>query len=276
MFEIFCAANSWARQAQGKPSRSPDWQEHDSLVVQAAGEKRWRLYTPTFLSPRAERGPSHEDTVWEGTLQAGDCLYIPWGWWHEELPTASTALYLVFRFTNPRGSDLLGRVASQANTDKMLRLAYPRFGDLEQQSEFLTSLQRLLMDYCTNTGLVQGALNDIKTQAAPHALFSLPWSIAPEPSMPPETHLVLPLVRFPGPTTIKRIEAEAAIFHNGAWVRLDDDGAAIFDALCREFPVALRTLAAKCEANLPGEKFIRAFSVLLRAGLIGLIDPDSG
>ena len=61
---------------------------HDVLVVQVAGEKRWKLYDPLLELPLkhqrysaalGEHGARTDDLV----LRAGDTLYLPRGWLHE-------------------------------------------------------------------------------------------------------------------------------------------------------------------------------------------------
>ncbi len=72
---------------------------HDVLVLQVAGEKRWRLYDPLVELPlkhqrytRAlgDAGRPTDDFV----LRAGDTLYLPRGWLHEAETSATDSLHL--------------------------------------------------------------------------------------------------------------------------------------------------------------------------------------
>ena len=76
---------------------------HDVLVVQVAGEKRWKLYDPLLELPLkhqrysaalGEHGARTDDLV----LRAGDTLYLPRGWLHEAETSRPT------RCTSPSGS----------------------------------------------------------------------------------------------------------------------------------------------------------------------------
>lgn len=72
---------------------------HDVLVLQVAGEKRWKLYDPLlelplkhqrYSSSLGDSGPPTDDLV----LRAGDTLYLPRGWLHEAETSATDSLHL--------------------------------------------------------------------------------------------------------------------------------------------------------------------------------------
>jgi len=72
---------------------------HDVLVLQVAGEKRWKLYDPLLELPLkhqrysgalGEHGSPTDDFV----LRAGDTLYLPRGWLHEAETSATDSLHL--------------------------------------------------------------------------------------------------------------------------------------------------------------------------------------
>ncbi len=72
---------------------------HDVLVLQVAGEKRWRLYDPLvelplkhqrYTSALGDAGRPTDDFV----LRAGDTLYLPRGWLHEAETSVTDSLHL--------------------------------------------------------------------------------------------------------------------------------------------------------------------------------------
>jgi len=72
---------------------------HDVLVLQVAGEKRWRLYDPLLELPLkhqrysgalGDHGAPTDDLV----LRAGDTLYLPRGWLHEAETSQTDSLHL--------------------------------------------------------------------------------------------------------------------------------------------------------------------------------------
>jgi hypothetical protein len=62
------------------------WDDHDVIVVQVSGAKRWKLYGPTHTAPLhrdvAVPEPPPAVPVADLVLAAGDVLYLPRGWWH--------------------------------------------------------------------------------------------------------------------------------------------------------------------------------------------------
>ncbi|MFI1284354.1 JmjC domain-containing protein [Streptomyces sp. NPDC020858] len=62
------------------------WDDHDTVIFQLEGAKRWNLHGATRTdplrldveAPEKPEGPPLAEVV----LQAGDVLYVPLGWWH--------------------------------------------------------------------------------------------------------------------------------------------------------------------------------------------------
>jgi ribosomal protein L16 Arg81 hydroxylase len=76
------------------------WDTHDVFAVQLRGRKRWNIYPPTLPLPLSYQThdqmghqcpalPSHELTVEEG-----DVLYVPRGWWHHAIPLNEASFHL--------------------------------------------------------------------------------------------------------------------------------------------------------------------------------------
>ncbi len=72
---------------------------HDVLVLQVAGQKRWKLYDPLlelplkhqrYSSSLGDHGAPTDDLV----LRAGDTLYLPRGWLHEAETSTTDSLHL--------------------------------------------------------------------------------------------------------------------------------------------------------------------------------------
>jgi hypothetical protein len=62
------------------------WDDHDVLIIQLAGEKEWDVRgasrpVPMFRDAARNDEPSQE-TIWAGTMRAGDVMHIPRGYWH--------------------------------------------------------------------------------------------------------------------------------------------------------------------------------------------------
>ena len=77
---------------------------HDVLVLQVAGEKRWRLYDPLLELPLKHQRYSrslgeHGAPTDELELRAGDTLYLPRGWLHEAEASSTDSLHLTIGIT---------------------------------------------------------------------------------------------------------------------------------------------------------------------------------
>lgn len=134
---VYCNAYAaWGNE----PGLALHYDYTDVLVLQLRGEKHWRVYRPTgpvVRGPassaykeglqRAERGEGgdwqgleqvRQGLFWEGTLAAGDALYVPPGWFHSVLPTGGPTLHLACAFRAPPG---LGGGGPVVNLPEALR-----------------------------------------------------------------------------------------------------------------------------------------------------------
>jgi ribosomal protein L16 Arg81 hydroxylase len=86
------------------------WDDQDTIIVQVSGQKKWKLYKPTC--PRPSRGVDEVPepkgpAIWQGTLQEGDLLHVPWGWWHIAQPIGIPTLHLTLTVSTRRGVDFI-------------------------------------------------------------------------------------------------------------------------------------------------------------------------
>ncbi len=89
------------------------WDDHDVVVLQLEGSKRWKIYGPTRQAPawrdvEAPEAPTG-DPIADIVLTPGDLLYLPRGWWHAVSADQGTAsLHLTFGLASrpvPSSSD---------------------------------------------------------------------------------------------------------------------------------------------------------------------------
>ena len=111
--------NSYISFGRGKAFK-PHWDNHDVIIVQVLGRKRWRSFgvpdpPPTRKHREGDRVPAAVE--WEGTMSAGDVLYLPRGEVHEaELETADS-VHLTIGIKPQRGTDFWAWLGEQANPD---------------------------------------------------------------------------------------------------------------------------------------------------------------
>lgn len=105
---------------------------HDTLTLQLAGEKTWRVYAPVVELP-LESQPFHSGTKVPNlrllrtvNLRAGDTLYLPRGFPHEASSDESTSLHATFALMPIRVVDVLETaIKLAADADVELRRSFP-------------------------------------------------------------------------------------------------------------------------------------------------------
>ena len=83
--------------------------------------------------------------LWEGTLEDGDLLYIPRGWWHVALPLNEPTLHLTVGIHNRTGLDLLGWLKERLREREDFRRDLPRFATRAEQAAHIESLRDQLL-----------------------------------------------------------------------------------------------------------------------------------
>ena len=86
------------------------WDDHDVFIIQTQGRKRWEVYDDTRPKPLRMDGALQripKDPIWKGTLTAGDCLYIPRGFWHVAYPMNEPSMHLTTGTTTIAGDAVM-------------------------------------------------------------------------------------------------------------------------------------------------------------------------
>jgi lysine-specific demethylase/histidyl-hydroxylase NO66 len=121
------------------PARSrgfdPHYDVHDVFVLQVAGGKAWRAWTPTLelplpAQPGRPRTGGHEGfhdqaPVFEATLAPGDALYLPRGWVHVADSLGEVSAHLTIGVHPVTRFDVVQSMASLLAHDVSLRQQLP-------------------------------------------------------------------------------------------------------------------------------------------------------
>ncbi|MFD4904123.1 cupin domain-containing protein [Kitasatospora purpeofusca] len=171
------------------------WDDHDVVVVQIDGAKRWRLYGPTRTAPMHRDvdvpEPPPEEPVADLVLNAGDMLYLPRGWWHAVAASEGQhSLHVTCGLQSTTGADLITWLSEALRVHEAVRADIPRFGSGAEQRAFLDTIGRLVAAELESADLVArfAAARDATERArlAP----SLPYITA----APPDPDLLVRLV----------------------------------------------------------------------------------
>lgn len=166
--------------------------DHDVFILQVAGRKRWKVYGMTEAYPLAQDRNSIKptaDPLWAETLQDGDLLYIPRGWWHLAEPLAEPTLHLTVGVHNRTGIDLLRWMVERMTKNKTFRQDLPRFSSISNQRAHMNQLrENLLAEW--DESLLKRYLDNYDEMAVPRPRVDLPWSVMNESLIPAKDALV--------------------------------------------------------------------------------------
>jgi Cupin superfamily protein len=159
------------------------WDDHDALIVQISGRKRWRTYGLTrpaplkrdvALPPRPEDEPENDFLLCDG-----DVLYLPRGHWHDVSALGEESLHLTIGFNRATGADLVSWLADQVRADETFRADLPRFGSVDERRVTAEGL-RVRLTALLDDGCVDRFLTDRDVQAPALPRPGLPWSATDE------------------------------------------------------------------------------------------------
>ncbi|MEZ0088976.1 cupin domain-containing protein [Streptacidiphilus sp. EB129] len=135
------------------------WDDHDVVVVQLDGAKRWRIYGPTRTAPMHRDvdmpDPPPDEAVADLVLTAGDVLYLPRGWWHAVAASVGQhSLHVTCGLQSTTGADLLTWLSEVLRSHDAVRAEIPRFGTAEAQRAFLETIGKLVATELESADLI--------------------------------------------------------------------------------------------------------------------------
>ncbi|MFJ9798035.1 JmjC domain-containing protein [Streptomyces sp. NPDC101145] len=166
------------------------WDDHDVVVLQLEGGKRWKVYGPTRRAPawrdvEAPAAPTG-DPVADLVLAPGDLLYLPRGWWHAVSADQGTAsLHLTFGLTAQTGAEFLAWLCDGLRASTTIRADVPRFGTLQERTDYLSALRKEVLAALQNPGVIDQWERFLDTTHPGRPRLSLPHlaSVPDEPGI---------------------------------------------------------------------------------------------
>ena len=149
MFHTSAQANVYASWRPESGFRT-HWDDHDTIIVQLDGAKRWRLFGLTRLAPlhrdiELPEEPAGEP-IDEFVLTAGDVLYVPRGHWHDVAAVPGQhSLHLTFGLGVATGVDLLAFLADELREAQLFREDLPILSDSAEQEGWLERFRKQLI-----------------------------------------------------------------------------------------------------------------------------------
>src|SRR2546423_3509196 len=249
------------------------WDDHDVFILQAAGRKRWSVYGQTRPYPlvadveRAEKPTS--EPLWEGTLEDGDLLYIPRGWWHVALPLAEPTLHLTVGIHKRTGLDLLRWLAERMRASELFRQDLPRTPSPTERAAHVARMrEELFAEF--DAALLERFYEDEDARADARARVSLPLDATPQSLAPPRDALV----RLLAPRPLKPTAANGVVEFDcmkRRW-RFAEDALLVLRPLAERRVCAVAELCEAASARLD-ERTVRALiGELSRHGLVAFVE----
>ncbi|MDH6112017.1 ribosomal protein L16 Arg81 hydroxylase [Kitasatospora sp. MAP12-15] len=221
------------------------WDDHDVVVVQVYGSKRWKLYGPTRPAPTFRDVETPEepqgDPVADVVLTAGDVLYVPRGWWHGVMADQGTeSLHLSFGLVTQTGSDLLIWLVDQLRSRFVLRRDVPRFASPREQAAFVEELREKMMTELSDPDLISRWAESVDTTHYGRAVPSLPYVTGLPARAEVSVRLTTPRARL----TENRAEGTVTLAAAGTAWDFTEQAAPMLRVLLTGQPATLGSLAA--------------------------------
>ncbi|MFE2410001.1 cupin domain-containing protein [Kitasatospora sp. NPDC059408] len=171
------------------------WDDHDVVVVQLDGAKRWRIYGPTRAVPMHRDvetpEPPPEEPVADLVLTAGDVLYLPRGWWHAVAASEGQhSLHVTCGLQSTTGADLITWLSEMLRAHEAVRADIPRFGAAEEQRAFLDTIGKLIAAELENDRLLARFSSASDATERARLAPSLPYITAAPPDGDLQVRLV--------------------------------------------------------------------------------------
>ena len=224
------------------------WDDHDALIVQLSGRKRWRMHGVTRpaplqrdveLPPRPEGEPADDFLLGDG-----DVLYLPRGQWHDVSAIGEESLHLTIGFNRATGVDLVAWLADQLRAEDVFRADLPRFGTPDQLRGHAAALRARILE-AAGDDIVSRFLDDRDAQAPAHPRPGLPWS-ATSDLLPPGDDVA---VRLLTPRAVLTREGgTVALAADGKRLVLAEAAAPVLEALLDAAPHPIGDLLAAAPA----------------------------
>ncbi|WP_371639745.1 cupin domain-containing protein [Streptomyces virginiae] len=177
------------------------WDDHDVVVLQLEGSKRWKIYGPTRQAPawrdvEAPEAPTGEPIA-DIVLTAGDLLYLPRGWWHAvSADQGSASLHLTFGLATQTGAEFLGWLCDDLRASTNVRGDVPRFGTRAERTDYLDAVRKEVLAALDDSTVLDRWERSLDTTHPGRPRLSLPH-IAAVPAEPGITvQLTVPRARL--------------------------------------------------------------------------------
>ncbi|WP_234329356.1 MULTISPECIES: cupin domain-containing protein [unclassified Streptomyces] len=156
------------------------WDDHDTVIVQLDGAKRWRIYGTTRPYPLyrdiEDPGEAPTEPVADLVLRPGDVHYVPRGVWHAVSADQGTrSLHVTCGLQTRTATDLMAWVSEQLLTHEDWRRDLPLLAAPDVQADAMDGMRKRLAELLDNPGLLARYRAAMVGQAVGRMVPSLPY-----------------------------------------------------------------------------------------------------
>ena len=259
------------------PGFNVHWDDHDALIVQLSGAKRWQVFDQTRKYPMfrdaTRNNPPPTGSPAEFDMVPGDVLYLPRGWWHAVRTAEPISLHVTIGITHRTGVDLLGWLADESRRDEMMRRDLPLHRETERH-EAVAAIRRRVDEWLSDSRILEHFLRDQDCQAVirPNLDFRmvLPGS---EGGGPDGGNLVAWL---PSRSVLESGESGVDLFAGGQQWTFGAQAQAVLERLQDGVPLRIDDIVAigRQQSGLNEATVRRFITELIREGLVEVVPPQ--
>lgn len=156
------------------------WDDHDTIVVQLDGAKRWRLYGTTRRFPLyrdiEDPGEAPTEPIADLVLNPGDVLYVPRGMWHAvSADQGVRSLHVTCGLQTHTATDLMTWTCEQLLTHEDWRRDLPLLATPDVQADALDGMRKRLAELLDDPTLIARYRAAMDGQAVGRMAPSLPY-----------------------------------------------------------------------------------------------------
>ena len=125
------------------------YDREDLVLLQIEGTKRWKIYDPPFPDLFADFDRASTPTgepFFDETLQSGDFMFIPAGYFHLCENGPGRSIHVAFMFQPPTGFHAVRSLLHDLKKDPLFRVPLSRFSDAAEKAAHTAALRSALVD----------------------------------------------------------------------------------------------------------------------------------
>jgi ribosomal protein L16 Arg81 hydroxylase len=249
----------------GDGSFGKHWDTHDVFAIQLIGRKQWRIFAPTHPLPLTYQTNDRsgqtcpDEPALELTMEEGDIVYLPRGWWHHVIPLQVGSFHLSVGSYAPTLFDYVVQTSAKYLEQQLdVRKAFSLNDYRASLAEVLERLPAVLLD-ASNAAAFE---RDWVGRERMNAEFNLAALDSAAPPLKGDTSLSLATFRAP------KLEG-GVLLVNGAQLHLDPVSQAVVAALRDHASLRLDALCA-CLGNMQPNAVLRAVLELARHDVVSI------